>query len=60
MPPAREHVTRIGRIYLTTPVYKAFAATPEGLAYAKAAYADAKDGYHLLTQKAIEGIFCQG
>ncbi|WP_049623349.1 M1 family metallopeptidase [Frateuria defendens] len=56
---AREHMTRIGRIYLTTPVYKAFAATPAGLAYAEAAYAKAKDGYHPLTQGAIEGIFAK-
>jgi hypothetical protein len=53
---AREHMTRIGRMYLTLPVYKAFAATPEGLAYAQAAYARAKDGYHPMTQGAIESI----
>jgi aminopeptidase N len=58
-PAAREHMTRIGRIYLTTPVYKAFAATPDGLAYAEAAYAKAKSGYHPLTQGAIEGIFAK-
>ncbi|PWK92314.1 M1 family metallopeptidase [Fulvimonas soli] len=58
-PAAAEHMTRIGRIYLTTPVYRAFAATPEGLAYAEAAYAQAKDGYHPLTQAAIEGIFAK-
>lgn len=58
-PAAREHMTRIGRIYLTTPVYKAFAATPEGLTYAKAAYAEAKNGYHPLTQSAIERIFAK-
>jgi len=58
-PAAREHMTRIGRIYLTTPVYRAFAATPDGLAFAEAAYAQAKDGYHPLTQQAIEGIFAK-
>jgi len=58
-PAAREHMTRIGRIYLTTPVYRAFAATPKGLAYAQAAYARAKDGYHPLTQQVIEGIFAK-
>jgi len=58
-PAAREHMTRIGRIYLSTPVYKAFAATPDGLAYAEAAYAKAKDGYHPLTQAVIEGIFAK-
>ena len=58
-PAAREHMTRIGRMYLTLPVYKAFAATPQGLAYAEAAYASAKDGYHPMTQRAIEGVFAK-
>ncbi len=58
-PAAREHMTRIGRMYLTLPVYKAFAASPEGLAYARAAYAKARNGYHPMTQAAIEGIFAK-
>lgn len=49
-------MTRIGRLYLTTPVYKAFARTPEGLAFAKETYAKAKAGYHPMTQQAVEGI----
>jgi aminopeptidase N len=56
---AAEHMTRIGRIYLTLPVYKAFAASPEGLAFAQAAYAKARAGYHPLTQQAIEGVFAK-
>jgi hypothetical protein len=56
---ARTFISRIGRIYLITPVYRAFAATPEGLAYAQAAYAGARSGYHPLTQSAIEGIFAK-
>jgi hypothetical protein len=52
-------MTRIGRMYLTLPVYKAFAATPEGLAYAQTAYAKAKDGYHPMTQGAIESILAK-
>jgi leukotriene-A4 hydrolase len=58
-PAAAEHMTRIGRIYLTLPVYKAFASTPEGLAYAKREYAKAKDGYHPLTQQAVERVLSQ-
>ncbi|WHZ20093.1 MAG: Aminopeptidase N [Rhodanobacteraceae bacterium] len=54
---AAEHVTRIGRLYLTMPVYKAFCATPEGFAYAEKVYAAAKDGYHPLTQMAVERLF---
>lgn len=53
---AAEHMTRIGRLYLTTPVYRAFARTPEGLAFAKQAYAKAKSGYHPMTQQAVERI----
>lgn len=55
-PAAAEHMTRIGRLYLTTPVYRAFARTPEGLAYARATYAKAKGGYHPMTQQAVERI----
>jgi aminopeptidase N len=53
---AAEHMTRIGRLYLTTPVYRAFARTPEGLAFAKETYAKAKSGYHPMTQQAVEAI----
>lgn len=53
---AAEHMTRIGRLYLTTPVYRAFARTPEGLAFAKSTYAKAKSGYHPMTQQAVERI----
>ncbi len=56
-PAAAEHMTRIGRIYLTLPVYGAFAKTPDGLAFAEATYAKAKDGYHPLTQAAIKTVF---
>jgi aminopeptidase N len=58
-PAAAEHMTRIGRLYLTTPVYRAFAKTPEGLAYAEQVYAKAKDGYHPMTQQAIERLFAK-
>jgi hypothetical protein len=56
-PAAAEHMTRIGRIYLTTPLYKAFVKTPEGLSYAEQVYAKAKAGYHPLTQQVVESVF---
>jgi leukotriene-A4 hydrolase len=59
-PAAAEHMTRIGRLYLTLPLYKAFAKTPDGLAYAEQVYAKAKAGYHPLTQQAVEVHFCLG
>ncbi|TAN04348.1 MAG: aminopeptidase, partial [Rhodanobacteraceae bacterium] len=58
-PAAAEHMTRIGRLYLTMPVYKAFVQTPEGFAYAEQVYAKAKDGYHPLTQRAVERLFAK-
>lgn len=54
---AVEHMTRIGRLYLTMPLYKAFAASKDGLAVAEKAYAAHQDGYHPLTRKAIEATF---
>jgi aminopeptidase N len=58
-PAAAEHMTRIGRLYLTLPVYAAFAKTPDGLAYAEQVYAKAKAGYHPLTQQAVERLFAR-
>jgi len=56
---AAEHMVRIGRVYLTTPLYRAFAKTPEGLAYAEQVYAKAKPGYHPMTQGVVEGILAR-
>jgi leukotriene-A4 hydrolase len=58
-PAAADHMMRIGRLYLTLPLYKALATTPEGLAYAEKVYAKAKPGYHPLTQQAVEAIFAK-
>lgn len=58
-PAAAEHMTRIGRLYLTMPLYAAFAKTPDGLAYAEQVYAKAKTGYHPLTQQAVEALFAK-
>jgi aminopeptidase N len=55
-PAAAEHMTRIGRLYLTTPLYKAFVKTPAGLAYAEQVYAKAKAGYHPMTQEVVQKI----
>lgn len=58
-PAAAEHMTRIGRLYLTMPVYRALSKTPAGLAFAKQVYAKAKSGYHPLTQQAVEALFAK-
>ena len=54
---AEEHMTRIGRLYLTMPVYRALSKTPDGLAFAQQVYHKAKSGYHPLTQQAVEALF---
>ena len=56
---AAEHMVRIGRVYLTTPLYRAFVKTPEGLAYAEQVYAKARPGYHPMTQRVVEGIIAK-
>ena len=58
-PAAAEYMTRIGRLYLTTPLYTAFVKTPAGLAYAEQVYAKARAGYHPLTQQVIENIIAK-
>ena len=58
-PAAAEHMTRIGRLYLTLPVYRALTKTPDGLAFAEQVYAKAKSGYHPLTQQAVEALFAK-
>ena len=58
-PAAADHMMRIGRLYLTLPLYQAFVTTPEGLTYAEKVYAKAKPGYHPLTQQAVEAIFAK-
>ncbi len=58
-PAAAEHMIRIGRLYLTLPLYKAFVKTPQGRAYAEQIYAKAKAGYHPLTQQAVQAIFAK-
>ena len=58
-PAASQHMTRIGRLYLTLPLYQALVKTPECLAYAEQVYAKASAGYHPLTQHAVEAIFAK-
>ncbi len=58
-PAAARHMSRIGRMYLTLPVYRALAKTPAGLAFARKVYAGARAGYHPLTQQAIEAILAR-
>ncbi|OOG43406.1 M1 family metallopeptidase [Rhodanobacter sp. C05] len=58
-PAAAEHMIRIGRLYLTVPLYKALVGTPGGLAYAEQVYAKAKAGYHPLTQQVVGDLIAK-
>lgn len=55
-PAAAEHMTRIGRLYLTLPLYRALVKVPGGLAFARQVYAKARSGYHPLTRQAVQRI----
>jgi leukotriene-A4 hydrolase len=58
-PAAEQHMLRIGRLYLTMPIYAALVKTPDGLAFAQQVYAKAKEGYHPLTQQAVEALLAK-
>jgi leukotriene A-4 hydrolase/aminopeptidase len=50
------YLVSIGRNKLVKPLYRELAKTPEGKAFAKRAFEEAKPGYHPLTVKANEGF----
>lgn len=49
------YLVSIGRNKLVKPLYRELSKTPEGKAFAKRAFEEAKPGYHPLTVKANEG-----
>ncbi|MBT3133991.1 M1 family metallopeptidase [Alteromonas sp. ALT199] len=49
------YLVSIGRNKLVKPLYRELSKTPEGKAFAKRAFEEAKSGYHPLTVKANEG-----
>ncbi len=54
LPASGEFIERVGRRKLILPIYKALAATPEGLVFAQAAFAKARPGYHPITTGSVE------
>jgi leukotriene A-4 hydrolase/aminopeptidase len=50
-----EYLTTIGRNKLVKPLYRELSKTPDGKAFAKRAFEQAKPGYHPLTISANEG-----
>ncbi len=55
-PAAETYLLGAGRMRLITPLYRALAKTPEGLAFAKQVYAKAAPGYHPIAREAVERI----
>ncbi|MFT4248722.1 MAG: M1 family metallopeptidase [Pseudomonas sp.] len=53
-PAAGAFIERVGRRKLILPVYAELVKTPEGLAFAKAAFAKARPGYHPITTVSVE------
>ncbi|MEG3765358.1 M1 family metallopeptidase [Alteromonas sp. 14N.309.X.WAT.G.H12] len=51
-----DYLVHIGRNKLVKPLYQALAQTPEGKAFAKKAFEEAKPGYHPLTIRVNEGF----
>ncbi|MGJ4804941.1 leukotriene A4 hydrolase C-terminal domain-containing protein [Luteimonas sp. SDU82] len=54
-----EFVRGIGRRKLIIPVYEALVETPEGLALARAAFEQARPGYHPITTASVEKVIAQ-
>jgi aminopeptidase N len=50
------YLLTIGRRKLVLPLYKALAATPEGLKMARAIYARARAGYHPITIESVDKV----
>lgn len=55
-PALREFLLRVGRRKFLKPLYTALAATPEGLAWAREVYAEARPGYHSVSANTIDEI----
>ncbi len=53
-PAMSDFLKRIGRRKLIMPLYTALAATPEGLEFARAVFAEARPGYHPITSASVE------
>jgi aminopeptidase N len=58
-PRIREVLGRVGRMKYLRPLYTALGKNSRGRALAKDIFAAAKDGYHTLSRRAIEGVMAK-
>ncbi len=58
-PAAGEFIERVGRRKLILPIYAELVKTPEGLAFAKEAFAKAKPGYHPITTVSVADMLAK-
>ena len=56
LPQLEQYLIGIGRRKLIIPLYKQLASTPEGLAFARAVYQQARPGYHPLAQGSVDEL----
>ena len=52
-------IARVGRRKLIMPIYAELVKTPEGLAFAREAFAKAKPGYHPITTASVEDMLAK-
>ena len=58
-PAAGAFVERVGRRKLILPIYAEWVKSPEGLAFAKTAFAKARPGYHPITTESVEEMLAK-
>lgn len=56
LPALEQYLVSIGRRKLILPLYRELASTPEGLAFARKVYQQARPGYHPLAQGSVDEI----
>ena len=59
-PTLEAYLTSIGRLKLIRPLYEDLLATPEGAAFARRVYAQARPGYHAIAQRALDKTMQEG
>jgi hypothetical protein len=55
-PALESYLTRIGRMKLIEPLYEDLLKTPQGAAFARQVYAQARPGYHAIAQGRLDHL----